>query len=231
MSIQIKGINTELLLYKTQLEKTVPFSEKMVRKFHRVVEKANNLPESENIVTKARGAMLEAKAVSYGMAALAADRAEMNIRKKQLMSATGFGLDEVAIDINELGYLRNKRKNVKVFGDSIRYSAQIRPEWLSTIETIFGDADLQALKDFNCLSSLKAIYGDLNLSQVKDAKVDLSGMNLQMVYGDIHAERAISTNGLEDLLFVGGVIYYQDQSYTLEEFQNVFGSSAKERQM
>ena len=138
--------------------------------------------------------------------------------------------DEVAIDINELQSLRSTRKNVKVYGDSIRYSAQIRKEWLASIETIFGDADLQALDDFSCLASLKAIYGDLNLAQCKDTEVDLSGLQVQMVYGDIHAERAKSTAGLENLLSVGGTIYYQGQDYSLEQFQQLIAADTKERQ-
>lgn len=230
MSIQIEGINTELLLYKNKLEKRTPFSERMISRFHRVVEKANDLPESDSFMSKVKEGVLAAQAFGYGTVALASDAREMSAKKKALMEATGLDKDSIAIDINELELLRSKRKSVKVFGDSIRYSAQIKKEWLASIETIFGDADLQALDNFECLAALKAIYGNLNLSQVKDSKVDLSGLHVQMVYGDIHAEQAASTAGLEDLLAVGGTIYYQDKAYTLDEFQEVFGNT-KERQI
>lgn len=233
MSIQIKGINLDLLSYKSKLEKKTPFSDKMVARFHRIIEKANNLyySESEGPITKIRESILGAKAFGYGMTALIADATEMNNRRKAIMKATGLTKDEIAMDLNELERLRNARKNVKVYGDSIRYGANIRKEWLASIETIFGDADLQALDDFTCLSSLKSIYGDLNLSQVQDSKVDLTGLQVQMVYGDIHAEQAKSTAGLEDLFAVGGIIYYQGKTYKLEEFQELFGQDTKERQM
>ncbi len=230
MAIQIKGINTELLLYKTQLERKVPFSDRMVERVHRVMDKANNLPYPATVLGKVRETMLTAEGFGLSAVALAANAKEMSTRKKELMKATGYSSEEVAIDINELASLRNSRKNVKVFGDDIRYSAQIKKEWLTSIETIFGTADLQALDSFECLSSLKAIYGDLNLAQVKGANVDLSGLHLQMVYGDIHAEQVKSTEGLEDLLTVGGTIYYQDKAYKLAEFQQLFGTE-KERQM
>ncbi len=230
MAIHIKGINTELLLYKTELERKNPFSEKLVSKFLRVTERANLLPESDSPIAKVRDAFYTARLFGYGMAAFAANELEMKKRKKEIMKATELSADEVAIDINELQSLRSTRKNVKVYGDSIRYSAQIRKEWLASIETIFGDADLQALDDFSCLASLKAIYGDLNLAQCKDTEVDLSGLQVQMVYGDIHAERAKSTAGLENLLSVGGTIYYQGQDYSLEQFQQLIAADTKERQ-
>ncbi len=230
MAIHIKGINTELLLYKTQLERKTPFSEKLIDRFHRTVDKVQDLPESNNPITKVRDAFYTAKLFTYGMTALAANGVEMNSRKKAIMKATSLDSESVAMDINELERLRNARKNVRVFGDSIRYSAQIKKEWLASIETIFGDADLQALDDFSCLSSLKAIYGDLNLVQCKDVEADLSGLQVQMVYGDIHAERAKSTAGLESLLTVGGTIYYQDKAYSLDQFQELLSQDTKERQ-
>ncbi len=51
-----------------------------------------------------------------------------------------------------------------------------------------------------------------------------------MVYGDIHAEQAASTNGLEELLAVGGTIYYQGASYSLDDFEKMVANSEKERQ-
>lgn len=231
MAIQINGMNTELLLLKTQLEKKVPFSERMVGGFQRVIEKSNKIPYSESPVTKVREAILGAKAFGYGFAAVAADTLETKARKKNLMAATGVSADNIAMDVNELAELRNNRKPVRVYGDNLRFGANIQKEWLVPVETIFGDADLQALDDFSCLASLKAIYGDLNLSQVENSKVDLSGLHIQMVYGDIHAEQAISTAGLEDLLIVGGTIFYQGKTYNLNTFQEMIANNEKERQM
>lgn len=233
MSIQIKSINVDLLTYKSKLEKKTSFSDRMVARFHRIVEKANELEysDSEGPITKIRESILGAKAFGYGMTAMIADSIEMNNRRKAIMNATGLEKDAIAMDINELEKLRKEGKNVKVYGDSIRYGAHIKKEWLATIETIFGNADLQALDDFSCLSSLTSIYGDLNLSQVKNSQVDLSGLHVQMVYGDIHAEQAKSTTGLEDLYAVGGMVYYQGKAYKLEDFQELFGQDTKERQM
>lgn len=230
MAIQIKGINTELLLYKTELERKTPFSERMVTRVHSVIERSQCLPMKESPITKAREVMYGAQVFGYGLAAIAANEVEMKKKKEALVKATGFDSAEVAIDINELEKTRSKKMPVRVFGDSIRYSAQVRKEWLNGIEIIFGNADLQALDNFECLSSLKAIYGDLNLAQTKDSVVDLSPLQLQMVYGDIHAERAKSTAGLEGLLSVGGTIFYQDKAYDLDAFQQLMASEAIERQ-
>lgn len=230
MAIQIKGINTELLLYKTELERKPLFSEKMVAKVHRVIEKAQYLPIKETPVTKAREAVLGAKAFGYSVVALAADAVETKKKRQMIAKATGIDEAQIAMDINELEAIRNKKMPVKVFGSDIRYSAQIRKEWLSSIEIIFGDANLQALDNFECLSSLKAIYGNLNLAQCKDSKVDISPLSLEMVYGDIHAEQVTSTEGLKGLLSVGGSIYYQDSKYSLDKFQELFGQDTKERQ-
>lgn len=231
MAIQINGINTELLLLKTQLERKTPFSERMVRRFQNSVEKSSRIPYSENPITKAREAVLGVKVFGYGLTAVAADTLETKSRKKKLMAATGVSVDNIAMDVNELADLRNNGKPVRVYGDNLRFGANIKKGWLVPIETIFGDADLQALDDFTCLPSLKAIYGDLNLSQVEGSKVDLSGLHVQMVYGDIHAEQAASTAGLEDLAVVGGTIFYQGKVYNLDSFQEMIANNEKERQM
>ncbi len=231
MAIQIKGINLDLLLYRTKLEKKASFSDRMLERYHTSVQKATDCSYSEHKMAKVGEIINGVKAYGYGMTAVIADSLETRTKKAALMQSTGLDSDAIAMDINELQALRSKRKAVKVYGGDIRYSAQVRKEWLASIETIFGDADLQALDSFECLSSLKAIYGDLNLSQVKDSKVDLTGLHLQMVYGDIHAEQVASTEGLEDLLTVGGTIYYQGNAYTLDSFQEMIASNQKERQM
>lgn len=230
MGIQIKGINTDLVVYKTKLERKVPFSDRMIGRYHASIQKATDYFYSENRMAKVGETLNGVKAFGYGVTAAIADSLETRNRRNALMQATGLEKDAIAMDINELQALRNQGKAVKVYGGDIRYSAQIKKEWLASIETIFGNADLQALDDFSCLASLKAIYGDLNLSQVKDSKVDLSGLHLQMVYGDIHAEQAASTNGLEELLAVGGTIYYQEDSYSLDDFEKMVASNEKERQ-
>ena len=230
MGIQIKGINTDLILYKTKLEKKVPFSDRMLDRYHVSIQKATDYFYSESRMAKVGETVNGVKAFGYGVTAAIADSLETRNRRNALMQATGLDKDAIAMDINELQALRSQGKAVKVYGGDIRYSAQIKKEWLASIETIFGNADLQALDDFSCLASLKAIYGDLNLAQVKDSKVDLSGLHLQMVYGDIHAEQAASTNGLEELLAVGGTIYYQGASYSLEKKKKMVANSEKERQ-
>ncbi len=231
MAIQIRGINIDLLLYRAKLEKKVPFSDRMLDRYHTSVQKATDCSYSEHKVAKVGEIINGVKAYGYGMTAVIADSLETRTKKAALIQATSLDSDAIAMDINELQALRSKRKAVKVYGGNIRYSAQVRKEWLASIETIFGDADLQALDSFECLSSLKAIYGDLNLSQVEGAKVDLSGLHLQMVYGDIHAEQAASTSGLEELLAVGGSIYYQGNVYNLDSFQEMIADSQKERQI
>ncbi len=42
MGIQIKGINTDLILYKTKLEKKVPFSDRMLDRYHVSIQKATD---------------------------------------------------------------------------------------------------------------------------------------------------------------------------------------------
>lgn len=249
MGLQIKGVNTKLLLYKTSMERKIPFSERMVEKSWDIRDRLSDLScyeveevqdtrlehaklAAQSCFAKAKETALAIEWTGVATAALVADEVERRKRKKALMSALECKEEDIAIDINEFIDKKHKQLPVKYYGESIRYSAQIQPRWLSTLDTIWGDAHFEALDSCENLSALKSVWGDLWFSQVQDQTVDLNGLHVQMVYGDIHAERALTTNGLEELLVVGGKIHFQDGIYTLDEFQEMVRSNqSKQKQL
>ncbi len=223
MAIQIQGINTELLLYKTKMERKTPFSDRLAKRVWKIGDKLANLPDDDKVSTKIRSSMLGAQMTGTALTAIAAYEAEARSRKKALMEALHCSEEEIAIDINEFIQKTSKGARIKYYGDHIYYSAQMRKEALDSIDTIWGDAHFEALDSCEYLSSLRSVWGDLCFSRCEV----LEGLQVQMVYGDIHAEKAKSTAGLENLLLVGGKIYYQDRVYALEEFQNLLGNEQK----
>lgn len=231
MTIQIKNINTELLSYKAKLQKRISFSKKMKQKYDTAVADFTNAYYSIDRFAQIRENISEIKMTGYEMMAKAADVIEKQARKREIMKATNLPSENIAMSEDELISLRKKLKHVRIYGSDFSYNAGIQKECLTSIEVIFGDANLQALTDFTCLSALKSIYGNLNLPQSNDSMVDLTGLNLQVVNGDIHAEGVKSTVGLENLISVSGTIFFQDKAYNLTEFQTFISQNNKERQL
>lgn len=172
--------------------------------------------------------------LTCGVIGIFTERLDNSKKRKQIAKASGYSSDEIAIDINEFidnaKALRetedkDKLSKVRCYGDSIRYTAQTADIGYQDIETIFGDAQFEALEDVSCLANLKNVLGSISFSKCQD----LTGLSLEVVGGDIHGEKLNSANGLENLRFVGGVIYYQDGEYSLKSFKrDILGIKVKE---
>lgn len=173
------------------------------------------------------------KIITCGIIGTISEGFDNKKRKKQIAKASGYTEDEIAIDIDEfiqrtreLGSTEDKEQvpKMRCYGDSIRYSIQTPKEGYRDIETIFGDAHLEALDEVSCLSSLTSVLGSVYFSRCHD----LEGLKLAVVGGDVHGEKLTTPNGLENLRFVGGVIYYQDKEYSLQAFKKeVLGIKVK----
>lgn len=142
-------------------------------------------------------------------------------RKKEIVKASNYTSEEIAIDINEFLEATNSDEKedmpvIKCFGDEIRYSALTCKNGFENIETIFGDAHFEALDDVSCLANLKYVLGSIYFSRCQE----LDGFGIEVVGGDIHAEKLLTSAGFENLKFVGGRIYYQDGEYDLKTFKN-----------
>ena len=173
------------------------------------------------------------KIITCGIIGTISEGFDNKKRKKQISKASGYAEDEIAIDINEfiqhareLGAAEDKEKlpKIRCYGDSIRYSVQTAKEGYQDMETIFGDAHFEALDEVSCLSSLTSVLGSVYFSRCHN----LEGLKLAVVGGDVHGEKLTTPNGLENLRFVGGVIYYQDKGYSLQAFKKeVLGIKVK----
>lgn len=114
--------------------------------------------------------------------------------------------DEIAVNISEL----QKRKDViKYFADDFRYDMSLNEMWLKNIELIFGNVHLEALKELSCLNKLENIFGDVYFAK----SGNLDGLKLRFVSGDFHGEQLESAEGMENLQYVGGTVYYQNKAF------------------
>lgn len=160
-------------------------------------------------------ALIDAVRVTvYGIAAIAADSVESRKKRSTLRQMLGCTESELALDINELV---DCKERTKYYDGSFTYSAVTKKEWLKNLTMILGDAHLEALDEMSCLASLESVWGDIYFSRC----TDLSGLILKHVGGDFHGEKLACARGLEQLEFVGGLIYYQNYLFhTLDEFKS-----------
>ncbi len=214
MGITIKGVNTDLLLYKTKLEKRVPCSE-------RLGERAWNLLDKIQASHRRTQRMpfldlwYSLQTIGYCLCTLEALKMEEKITHKNLSEILSLPPQEIAMNLVELKKASYLNQPAKCYGRDFHYVPDIRDEWLDSLQIIWGDAHLEALEYSQPLSSLTSVWGDLYLSK----ETDLSDINLEMVYGDIYVGNAIDVTPLTSLLAVGGNIYYHGQVYDLENFQ------------
>lgn len=159
------------------------------------------------------GAARAAELVLFGLPYMAVDRMEASKKRKCLRRLLRCSPDEIAMDINEL---TEKQSRVKYYGDNLTYSAATPKAWLKNIQIIFGDAHLEALDEVACIGNLDSVWGSVFVSRC----IDLRGLNLTIVKGDLHGEKLQSAHGLERLTFVGGTIFYQDRQFSsVKEFR------------
>jgi len=77
-------------------------------------------------------------------------------RKADLSRILGMRKDEIAMNVNELCRYQDR---VRCYGDTFTYNVDTPKSYLKNIEVIFGDANLQALDDLECLARLEKVTG------------------------------------------------------------------------
>lgn len=161
-----------------------------------------------------RAAIEAIRVTVYGIAAIAVDSVESRKKRNTLCQMLGCTESELALDINELV---DHKDRAKYYGGDFTYSAATHKGWLKNLTMIFGDAHLEALDEMSCLASLESVWGNIYFSRC----TDLSGLLLKHVGGDFHGEKLACAKGLEQLEFIGGLIYYQNHRFrTLDEFKS-----------
>lgn len=202
--------NRELYRYSTQYKTASRLSDRLIEKVVDLSSREGNFDE-HSLQSKINAARM----TGYGIAAVTADSAEVRKKRKELLQILGCAESKFAIDVNEL---TDRRDSTRYYGGDFTYSAAIKKEWLKNLTLIFGNAHLEALDEMSCLTSLESVWGDIYFSRC----TDLSGLVLRHIGGDLHGERLASVNGLEQLDFVGGTIYFQDHQFgTLEMFRSL----------
>lgn len=209
MCDRLDAKDREVYRYSTQYKHENKLSDRLVDKVANACSYEDSYDEhSLQIVINT------ARITGYGIAAIAADSAEVQKKRKMLVQILGCMESDLAIDINELIDLGDR---AKYYGGDFTYSAVAKKEWLKNLTLIFGDAHLEALDEMSCLASLESVWGDIYFSRY----IDLRGLMLKHIGGDLHGEKLLSANGLEQLVFVGGAIYFRDRRYdTLDEFRS-----------
>ena len=76
--------------------------------------------------------------------------------KADLSKILGMRKDEIAMNVNELCRYQDK---VRCYGDTFTYNVDTPKRYLKNIEVIFGDANLQALDDLDCLARVEKVTG------------------------------------------------------------------------
>lgn len=138
------------------------------------------------------GAIQYVKFMFFGLGAMIVNTTESHKRKKKMRRILGCEINQIASDINELMTGGNQ---IEYFSDDFTYKANIDQKCLTNLKQIFGDAHLEALKQFDCLGHLESIWGDVYFSE-----------NVKSV-------------DLKNLKFVGGKIYMCSRQFdTLEDF-------------
>jgi hypothetical protein len=225
MVATLNATNRNLHNYKLQKSKKPAMSEKFINKASAIWNGTEYYEEEtfgEKIAHGLHNAIEATKFLVYGISAITAESLEAKNRKNKLTEILKCEKQEISIDINEL--IRNKEQTI-YYGDTFTYSAATDKKWLKNIKMIWGDAELQALDNMECFANLESVWGDVYFSRC----TDLTGLGLRIVYGDIHGEKLVNSNGLENLLHVGGTIYYQDKEFKkLEEFYLYINSSNKQ---
>ncbi len=84
------------------------------------------------------------------------ESAENAHRKDNLCKILGMRKDEIAMNVNELWKYQDK---VRCYGDTFIYSVDTPKRYLKNVEVIFGDANLEALGDLECLARLEKVTG------------------------------------------------------------------------
>lgn len=123
------------------------------------------------------------------------------LRKKILSGLFDIPKDKITGDFSS--FLK-KESHYEVFVDDFQYSALVPNDKLSSLNIIWGDANLQKLHDFEKLTNLKVVIGDVYTSDA----INTNGLNnLEVVTGDLHIEKLDCINDLKNLIYVGGKIY------------------------
>lgn len=86
--------------------------------------------------------------------------AENAYRKAKLSKILGIRKDEIAMNVNELCRYRDK---VRCYGDTFTYTVDTPKSYLKNIEVIFGDANLEALDDLECLARVEKVTGVMRM--------------------------------------------------------------------
>lgn len=160
----------------------------------------------------------------FGTSAIAAEWLEMKRTRKNLCRILDCQPEVVAMDLDELnGERKRGDRKARYYGDDFTYGAEVRKEALKNLRGIWGDAHLEALDEMTCLNRLRSVWGSLYVSRC----VDLEGLNVRIVMGDLHGEKLVSPHGLQGLVYVGGGIYYQDRCFaSVKEFREAVVGSA-----
>lgn len=88
------------------------------------------------------------------------EAAENTHRKNNLCKILGMRKDEIAMNVNELWKYQDR---VRCYGDTFIYGADTPKRYLKNVEVIFGDANLEALGDLECLARLEKVTGAMRV--------------------------------------------------------------------
>lgn len=141
----------------------------------------------------------------------------MDSKNRELIASKLFNVprDEVT---GNLVNLTDSIQNYSVFVNDLRYTANIFKENLESLNVIWGNADLRALDDFKYVKNLNVVMGNIYMSEKTEGFELLD--NLEVVTGDVYAERLSGLEPLTKLQYVGGKIYNKGNVYTLDELKD-----------